>query len=773
MTCKIARWRNHRHFDIRCARTNILPNNIALKTSVKGLTVREITRIASKKLLNVRISQETFTITKLEEEKRSIEEGLFNGLDQRTATEVRDFINRKSDYAFSVNKKRQCAKYEKLLTKHRNTQETKDDIDKERWVLNISKRPLNEAEKSILQRGLNYAITPKKIPISEIITATELACSTLSDTNQASRLRNDVTKALEQAKPPKTNISKEERQAITSLKKDDSIQIIGADKGRLTVIMDKKDYEEKANALLNDTNTYEKLKKDPTKQFKSKLTNILGRLKSEKKIDTKLWQKLYPTSENPPRFYGLPKVHKTNYPLRPIVSSIGTITYETARLLADLLSPLVGNTEHHIINSMEFADKLKKVSVTPGNRMVSFDVSALFTSIPVPDALDITRRHLEADTSWQKNTLLNIDDIMDLLKVCLETTYFVYKGLYYKQIQGTAMGSPVSPIIANIYMEHFEQLALESYQNPPKIWYRYVDDTFAVIHEYEIDDFTLHLNCIDPNIKFTREVEENGQLPFLDTIIHLKEDGSLRTTIYRKPTHTDQYLNFESHHHIEHKRSVVRTLLHRAEHIVSDEDDKKREIRHVKKALKANLYKPWIFDIPKRKETNNNDKITNKQTQRKVNIGIPYTHGLSEQLQRLFKKYNINIYHKPMNQLGKILVHPKDKIETIQKAGVVYQLTCQDCQETYIGETGRPLKTRIDEHRKLPNSALHEHQDNTGHKINWQSLRILDTEQHQYKRKIKEALYIRYLQPALNRDTGTHISHLYDHLLSHGLAPTM
>ena len=137
----------------------------------------------------------------------------------------------------------------------------------------------------------------------------------------------------------------------------------------------------------------------------------------------------------------------------------------------------------------------------------------------------------------------------------------------------------------NFLNEFFERVALASPPNKPRVWYRYVDDAFVVIKTAFVVEFTHHINRQDKNIKFTREEEVDGQLTFLDTLISRKPDGSLKVKVYRKKTHTDQYLNFASHHPLEHKLNVVRTLLHRAEMVVTEHEDKVGELSHVKEAL--------------------------------------------------------------------------------------------------------------------------------------------------------------------------------------------
>ena len=154
---------------------------------------------------------------------------------------------------------------------------------------------------------------------------------------------------------------------------------------------------------------------------------------------------------------------------------------------------------------------------------MSFDVKSLFTSIPLQLALDCTETAIMNSTH---ELPLPKDDIMDLLKLCLTCSFFQYNGKNYKQLHGTAMGLPVSG--RNRHAK--ETLPL---------WLRYVDDTFTAVHKDEIDFLHEHLNKQNTYIQFTREIEENGKIPFLDCLVS-RDNNKLRTTIYRKPTNTDR-----------------------------------------------------------------------------------------------------------------------------------------------------------------------------------------------------------------------------------------
>ena len=247
-------------------------------------------------------------------------------------------------------------------------------------------------------------------------------------------------------------------------------------------------------------------------------------------------------------------IHKLDTPLKPIVSSCGSVTYGVAKELAKILKPLVGKSPHHINSTQDFVEQVKHIPLVLGECISSYDVSAVFTSVPIDPALKIIKDLLVKDHTLKDRTVIGIDDIILLLEFCLKNTYFSFQGQFFEQVEGAAMGSPVSPIVANLYMEYLEQKALSTAPHPPRFWYRYVDDTLVIHKETNKQGFLQHINSVDPAIKFTLEDnKEDGSIPFLDTIVKPEVNGSLSITVYRKPTHTDQYLQWDSHHNLSAK----------------------------------------------------------------------------------------------------------------------------------------------------------------------------------------------------------------------------
>ena len=180
--------------------------------------------------------------------------------------------------------------------------------------------------------------------------------------------------------------------------------------------------------------------------------------------------------------------------MQPIVSACGTVTYQLAKFLTKILQKYTGMTPSFVKDSKGFSQYLRSVHLGMDEELVSFNVSALFTSIPVPTALDIINQlfteHIEDpeargkyNCSFERNSVgLKKNEVMNLLKLVLENCVFSFQGNFFKQLHGAAMGSPCSPVVANIYMEYFEDLALgPELPIPIKEWKRYVDNIFSII----------------------------------------------------------------------------------------------------------------------------------------------------------------------------------------------------------------------------------------------------------------------------------------------------
>ena len=171
-----------------------------------------------------------------------------------------------------------------------------------------------------------------------------------------------------------------------------------------------------------------KLDKDPTNKIKAKLITKLRTIKKETSLDEGTYRIMYPTGCVPPKFYGLPKIHKTGTPLRPIVSSRGSVTYGVAKFLSRILKPLVDKSPHHIQSTNDFVNKAKKITLQLGECLTSYDVTALFTSVPMELALKTIRDLLGKDDRLQDRTVLSVQHIIDLLGFCLHNTFFSFQN---------------------------------------------------------------------------------------------------------------------------------------------------------------------------------------------------------------------------------------------------------------------------------------------------------------------------------------------------------
>ena len=264
------------------------------------------------------------------------------------------------------------------------------------------------------------------------------------------------------------------------------------------------------------------------------------------------------------------------------------------------------------------------------------------------------------------------------------------------------------------------------------------------------------------------EIEETGCIPFLDVKVQ-RHENSLSFSIYRKPTHTDQYLHFTSSHHMSAKNSVVHTLVHRAL-TLCDEEYRKDELKHIEKALNKNGYPSHLVHKAIKKQSEPQSEIKEDDQHKGITF-MPYVKGVSDKIRRLLSRAGVKTFYSRSAKLRDILSHPKDPLPR-DHTPCVYSITC-NCGEQYIGQTKRPLKLRVSEHRRATNkgdkqhSALAEHACNEGHEPLWDETTKLAQVPHLGMRLAREALEIRINESStINRNDGKLISGMWNSLFS-------
>ena len=715
-------------FLLRCRDSKVVPKFLKMKRIFKTPQSLRIYERMEFALLRERIHTTRKSLAILDEKLVSLHLLLSN----RLKTCDWDNIDRLIQY--KVDRRQvQCSSNQKkkFELSYKNCK-VKDDNN--RTIINLSDHHLSSEEHSVLSKGFNFAITPSVIPIEDIISQTEAAIRELPP-DAAEEIRSECSRILQRAKPPQSNIASKERQAIKKLNRDKDILILPADKGNATVIMKTTDYNGKILDILN-TNDYKKVTRDPTAQILRK-TNQLIR-SSTLHTDTK--KRLYKSEALPPRLYGLPKIHKKEIPLRPIVSAIGSPTYNISKHLSHLLQPHIGKTSSYIRDSAHFIEKINQLKIDDNDLLVSFDVVSLFTKVPINDTL----QHIEQ---------LFSPDITSLYRQCLSTSYFQWNKEFYEQTDGVAMGSPLSPVVANFFMEKFEKQALDTAKLKPTIWLRYVDDTFVIWShgKDELQRFLEHINSIHSNISFTMEKEKDGKLAFLDVLISRGNDHKLHHRVHRKPTHTDRYLHKDSNHHPSQKRGIIKTLTERARRIC-EPVYLSSEMNHLQLALQNNGYSRNYIKraIRPPRRSVRKDEETPKGT-----AVLPYINRVTDRIGKLMRKHNIRTCFMPTNKIGDLLRSAKDTRDPLTSAGV-YRIPC-NCGDVYIGTTKRSVNTRLKEHMRhcrqieTEKSAVADHMWGQNHKILFDETQLLSNVTHYSTRIYREAIEIQKHKNSFNK----------------------
>jgi hypothetical protein len=302
-----------------------------------------------------------------------------------------------------------------------------------------------------------------------------------------------------------------------------------------------------------DEGPYKELERTPLPRMKRETLACLSALVP----DPKLRWRLRVTNHQVPRLYALPKIHKPGEKMRPIVSNISAAHEKMAKWLVSEFVSMLPPEGMYVKNTVEFVDKIKNVHIMPYDMLVSFDVKALFPSIPVDEGMELLKK-------WLEEQHLNPDVLTQYFKLAkwvMKLNFFQCNGKFYEQTEGTAMGNAFSPFLANLYMANFE-MVLKRRNLLPKVWVRYVDDIFCVINRRKVSTLLSLLNSQNPSIKVTCEEEIDGSLPFLDVRVS-RRDSRLEFDVYRKPTNTQRCIPITSCHPMEHKIDAFHSMLHR------------------------------------------------------------------------------------------------------------------------------------------------------------------------------------------------------------------
>ncbi|XP_065642453.1 uncharacterized protein LOC136074080 [Hydra vulgaris] len=376
-------------------------------------------------------------------------------------------------------------------------------------ILNLSQTRLDTSTINLLNLGPNFAPSFKKLPYMEILTPIEsfaLHLEKKSKKSDAVKIRQNVSKILIKNIKHRLpdNLSKEQRLSLNNLrKKMNGLAVYPFDKGTGFVLINEEDAFYKLEEEIKHSVT---INYDPTQILMTKFQKLLCRFRKQKKLDNKTYFQMYPSDCVPPRFYGVTKAHKPekNYPMRPVVSTIGTPPYGSSEHLVKIIQPPLNKNKTRLLNSSSFVNEAKSWLIDPIEIQVSFDVVALYPSIPIDRAIPVIIDILNND----------IDNLKKRTKLTLT------------------------------FLQHLEAKALiiaEVGQFSPKTYRRYVDDSHARFDSIQNHDKFLELlNEQDPAIKYTSEKENNKkELNFLDITVTNTNNSYNNFKIHRKSAITN------------------------------------------------------------------------------------------------------------------------------------------------------------------------------------------------------------------------------------------
>ena len=586
-------------------------------------------------------------------------------------------------------------------------------------IVNLADVELSDIEKDVLCRGLDFGIPPHLSRL-DIEAEFELGWQQLGDKPTSEERRKEckatlagIAQRYAGAKIDSTGypLNRQHHEAIKKLKRNKDIVISRPDKGKGVVIMNRSDYIEKMSGILSQENKFQLIgdaeTHDRTIQAERALQAFLLRAKKAGDLPNEVYERIRPVGTARPRMYGVPKIHKSGTPLRPILSMINAPQHELAKWLTDVLKPVVGKFSTHTVkDTFEFCENIQNYSAeNDANNafMCSFDITSLFTNIPLEATIKICLDTLYRDPETAPPSIPEQLLHKLLLKATTEVE-FSFDGVMYRQIDGVAMGSPLGPILANIFVGHSEAQLQEDLW--PPFYNRFVDDTFAIFQSEErSQQFHTALNKIHPALRFTVERESNCQLPFMDVLV--QRTNELVRSVYRKPTFTGLYTRWDSFAPTSQKIALIKSLASRARKICSP-CMLPQEVVKLKTIFQENGYPTHIVDrvikqtIYSPARTHGLPTDSQADPPKEVYFRLPWighqSTNFRKEITRAIDKGFFHVNTRVIFTTNRAFAgRAKDILPTTSLSSVVYEYTCR-CERAYVGRTSQCLSERIKQH---------------------------------------------------------------------------
>ena len=415
-------------------------------------------------------------------------------------------------------------------------------------VINLSKRHLSKEEISLLSKGLKFIPTPKHINKARIKEKLEtygrklrlmwhyrnqereIIINPFKKKSKFNPKRKDAAieiylSRLEEEifaldkKLSYSNLTKQERHALYSLRDDTSIIIKAADKGSGIVVWDREDYLAEARTQLKDKDVYQELKGNIVGPLEKIIKSVLRKVRDRKDISDETLDYFLVNNPKLGRFYLLPKIHKRlyNVPGRPVISNSGYYTENISAFLEYHLKSISQKVKSYIKDTNDFLRKLDALPSLPEDTILcTIDVVGLYPNIPHEDGLVAMRKALDE----REDKTVSTDSLIELTECVLKNNIFEHNTSFYKQLRGTAIGTKMAPPYAILFMGDLEEKILKDCDKKPLTWWRYIDDVFMLWQhgEKELENFLEFLNCYHPTIKFTADYSRE-EIHFLDVSV--------------------------------------------------------------------------------------------------------------------------------------------------------------------------------------------------------------------------------------------------------------